>query len=360
MEIAKNLSQLSVLVLSLRVDPKQDLILPRSNMGNTLRGAFGIAFRQLVCVPQCKETRRCPLNGSCPYKVIFEPSPPIETGRLSKNQDAPRPFIFRPPLSGRTGISPAPFPHEDFPQTTYRPGKYFEFGLVLLGKAVGYLPYFVLAFRDVARQGIGLNRASCELRDVTAQACDGKPAHVVYSFTDQLFRSPAVPTLSGWLNERRADSLPDLSAETAARVTIRFLTPTHLRFEEQTVLQPDFHPLFKRVRDRLNALCTFYGPGPIEADFRGLGERAEQIRTIHSNVRWVELERRSSKTHQRHELSGFVGECTYEGDLAEFLPWLAAGQAVHVGRHTAWGNGWYQATAETVVPRHSANREVTR
>jgi len=39
------------------------------------------------------------------------------------------------------------------------------------------------------------------------------------------------------------------------------------------------------------------------------------------------------------ELSGFVGEATYEGELSEFLPWLALGELIHIGKHTAWGNG---------------------
>ncbi len=35
----------------------------------------------------------------------------------------------------------------------------FDFALSLMGKAVDFLPYFILAFREVAREGIGLNRA---------------------------------------------------------------------------------------------------------------------------------------------------------------------------------------------------------
>jgi CRISPR/Cas system endoribonuclease Cas6 (RAMP superfamily) len=126
------------------------------------------------------------------------------------------------------------------------------------------------------------------------------------------------------------------------------LTPTYLKFKEQAVLKPDFHHLFKRVRDRLNAVCTFFGPGPIDADFKALGDRAEQVRTVKADVRWLERSRRSSKTGQRHELSGFVGECTYElppdepeVSNLELLKWLLSGEPLHAGRHTAWGNGWY-------------------
>ena len=46
-------------------------------------------------------------------------------------------------------------------KTSYAPGQAFDFTLILMGKAVDFLPYFILAFREVAREGIGLNRARC-------------------------------------------------------------------------------------------------------------------------------------------------------------------------------------------------------
>jgi hypothetical protein len=61
----------------------------------------------------------------------------------------------------------------------------------------------------------------------------------------------------------------------------------------------------------------------------------------------VERFRTSSKTRQGHELSSFVGSVTYDlcpdtCNLAPvFLPCLALGELVHVGKHAAWGNGLF-------------------
>jgi hypothetical protein len=52
-----------------------------------------------------------------------------------------------------------------------------------------------------------------------------------------------------------------------------------------------------------------------------------------------ESERRSTKTGQGHSIGGFVGHAEYEGDLAEFLPYLEAGRWVGVGRQSVWGKG---------------------
>ena len=117
MQAEEAFSRFPYLLLRLALKPHETLKLPAQNKGNTLRGAFGSSFRRLVCVPECRSAQACPLAESCPYKLIFEPSPPQGSDRLSKNQDIPRPFVFRPPLDSKT---------------TYEAGEAFEFDLVLL------------------------------------------------------------------------------------------------------------------------------------------------------------------------------------------------------------------------------------
>jgi hypothetical protein len=341
--------------------PRATMFVPAVNKANMLRGAFGQAFRRLCCVPQCVNARECPLASSCPYKAIFEPSPPPDTDRLSKNQDIPRPFVFRAPLTDKT---------------KFQPGEEFQFDLVLIGRALDHLPYFVLSFRDLAVQGLGLNRAKCELRHVceakpddngqvqTEDQCATGQSHVIYDSVDQVFHSPQGLDLKSWIDRR----VGQLSCGTAAlgcasripgssdgqitrspglplapvdhRIRVNFLTPTLLKAENSVKRSADFHHLIKRLRDRINALSTFFGTGPLPIDFAGLGVRAEQVRTASSDVQWIERFRTSSKTHQRHELSGFTGSAVYQGKLDEFLPWLALGELIHLGKHTAWGSGW--------------------
>jgi CRISPR-associated endoribonuclease Cas6 len=318
-------------VFRFTIAPMQPLVVPAVNKGNMLRGGFGHAFRRLCCIPQCRDAKACPLATSCPYKTIFEPSPPPGADRLSKNQDIPRPFVFRV---------------RDTQQSRFEKGQRFEFGVVLIGRALDFLPYFVLSFRELASEGLGLNRARCTLErveqtdvssnGVRSRGCEAK---LIYSVEDQVFRATESVKAEEWVMARLVKlSNPDGSAPTQ-RIKIRFLTPTFLRASGEIVRRPEFHHVFKRVRDRINALCTFFGNGPLDVDFRGLGERAEKVRTVSARIDWVERFRTSSKTRQRHELSGFAGEATYEGQLDQFLPWLALGELVHVGKHTAWGNG---------------------
>jgi CRISPR-associated endoribonuclease Cas6 len=135
--------------------------------------------------------------------------------------------------------------------------------------------------------------------------------------------------------ERKQIRLPFASAMQASRVRVHFLTPTELK----PVVSPGFGVLFGRVRDRISTLRTLYGSGPLEIDFRAMGERAGAVTMTRSDLVHVDAERVSRSTGQRHLLSGFTGVAEYEGDLTEFIPYLEIAQYTGVGRQTVWGKG---------------------
>lgn len=119
------------------------------------------------------------------------------------------------------------------------------------------------------------------------------------------------------------------------RLRVRFLTPTELKGAEQ----PDFGILLARIRDRVSALRELYGDGPLDIDFKGLGERASRVTMTRCELTHVAAERSSRNTGQRHSLGGFTGFAEYEGDLAEFEPYLEIARWTGVGRQTVWGKG---------------------
>lgn len=379
---------MGVLALTFTIVSRQSLKLPRQTQANTLRGAFGNYFRRLVCVPSCDSTELCPLRESCPYKLIFEPSPPPSLYHLSKNQDLPRSFIFRFVGSNR-GLSRCQAPaaedeldgtggcHDNFlvSKSTYEPGEKLQFHVLLIGKAVEYLPYFVLSFREVGRSGLGLNRAQCQLEEVSADGRLGRSepcpesadtenettreceSESVYTLRDQILHAPRVPTVAEYVNRRERDLRHETKGSTF--LTVHFLSPTSLRFQGREIRNPEFHHLFKRVRDRVNSLCTFYGPGSIDTDFKALGNHAERVATAWTSLRWVEQSRFSSRSRRRHELSGFIGKCIYDlsdlpsGVREELLRWLLAGELLHVGKHTVWGNGRFVCMIQNRYPKMS-------
>jgi len=141
------------------------------------------------------------------------------------------------------------------------------------------------------------------------------------------------------------DPLPD----PVSRVRVEFLTPTELKTASGLARTPEFAVLATRIRDRISTLRQLYDDGPLSIDFAGFGERAATVRMTDCQVRPVTAVRKSRATGQTHPLGGFVGEACYEGDLAEFLPFLLAAQWTGVGRQTSWGKGVVTINADRVV-----------
>jgi hypothetical protein len=118
-----------------RIIPLEETRLPEYK-GSTFRGGFGHAFKKVVCTFKGKECDDCLLRHRCIYSYVFETPPPADTERMTKYRRAPHPFIIEPPLDKKTG---------------YAPGEAITFGLVLIGRADDYLPYFIYAFDELGK-----------------------------------------------------------------------------------------------------------------------------------------------------------------------------------------------------------------
>ena len=66
--------------------------------GSTLRGAFGYAFKETVCVVEHRDCARCLLRTRCAYPYVFDTPVPEGSTRMRKYPQAPHPFVLLPPL----------------------------------------------------------------------------------------------------------------------------------------------------------------------------------------------------------------------------------------------------------------------
>jgi hypothetical protein len=288
--------------------------------GSTLRGAFGHSFKRVVCMNRAGICRECTFPETCPYAYIFETPPPADAAMLRKYPHAPHPYVIEPSLDE---------------QRIYRPGDVLIFRLVLVGKAIDYLPYFIYTFDELAKDGLGRQKGVCVLEEVASPTANGEEV-VIFSGAQRMFRNL-------YRVVQMADILEEANAYTG-RETLRlvFHTPTRLKFAERLVEQPEFHMLVRTLLRRISTLAYFHCGERLEVDFRGLIEEATQIKIADSQLRWVELTRYSNRQRTEMLMGGFQGTVTYAGRFDPFLPFLLLGQHVHVGKGTVYGLGKYK------------------
>jgi hypothetical protein len=297
----------TVIAVILRVYPLRfefqatdPLWFPPGKASNIFRGAFGEIFQRLACAPDCRSAKSCARAAECAYARMFEPRASGEHSGPSGFADRPRPFVLRAAaLNGRR----------------FEPEERFSLDVHVFDPEVPALEYFRLAFAQLCEEGLGPGRPRVQLV--------------------------------------QANELPVVECDLAAtqqpvdRIRVTFLTPTELKINGQTLREPRFDTLFKRARDRVTGLTSLYQNSvlPNHLDFRAMGERAAAIRMTAADFAATDFERRSARTGQHHGLGGFTGEAEYEGDLAEFLPYLEAAWWTGVGRLTVWGNGMVRTVA---------------
>ena len=289
------------------------LYFPPYKSGNIVRGAFGTLFKKLVCIPGCQSSKTCEVRSTCPYARVFEPQAARGEGP-SGLADWPRPFVLRAAhLDGRT----------------IKPDEEFYFDVHIFDVHDPALPYFVLAFAQLARDGLGPGRGRAAL--IAVDQLDLNGAAVGRFFDGERFKT----------GELAAPNAVDLTVwpERANRIRVRFVTPTELKSGHQVAERPEFGILFGRLRDRISTLRALYGAGPLEIDFHSMGERAARVRLHKCELSRADVDRLSSRTDQRHPLGGFVGQVDFEGKLGEFVPYLRLGKWIGVGRQTVWGKG---------------------
>ena len=283
--------------------------------GSTFRGAFGTALKKVVCALRRQDCGACPLRRRCLYTRVFE-----------------TPVAQAPPEGLRMTAPPHPFVLEA-PATlerTFAAGERLDCNLLLFGPVNEGLPYFVYAFQQAGRIGIGKKingrRPGFQLHKVSADS------RVIYSGGDE------------WVSMNDPEGVLCLSEggvppETDLRVTVTLETPLRLKFQNRIKADLPFHVLIRAMLRRVSTLFACHAGAEPELDYKGLLERAAEVRTTENNLRWYAWERYSNRQQQRMPLGGMIGSVTYEGKLSEYLALMDVCSKVHLGKNTTFGLG---------------------
>jgi CRISPR-associated endoribonuclease Cas6 len=303
-------------VFRLTIEAIDTLYLPEYK-GSAIRGGFGHTFRRIVCVFKGKDCKECTLSNRCVYSYIFETVPAEKNDLLKTNDKQAHPYIIRPPMNGKM---------------EYVPGEELLFELILIGKAIDYLPYFALTFIEMGKVGIGKGRGKFFLKRIDNIGLNAEEKNLYVSENNNLKSDIKIINFQELLE----------GITPSEQCTLRFLTRLELkRFKKYP--EVNFYIYFNRLIDRIITLAFLHCGIQINADdFVFLKKKAKEISTTSNNLYWENAERYSNKQKKRMPFSGWKGDITFRGNLSPFWPFILLGEWVHVGKKTAFGFGRYE------------------
>lgn len=220
--------QIPYLKINFTIEADEELFLPQFE-GSTFRGVFGNTFRKLVCALKRESCTNCLLKKTCVYAYVFETS--AEEGQevmnIEKYRDVPRPFIIEPPLENRK---------------IYKKGETLSFSMIVIGKAIKYLPYFIYTFHQCGNTGIGKGRGKYILKEVR------KRDELIYSNTIEEIKKVTIDEIE----------IPEDFDGAEREITLELITPVRIKHDRQFTSKLDFYVLMKAILFRLNFLHYFH------------------------------------------------------------------------------------------------------
>ena len=297
----------------------EEIVLPPYK-GFAFRGVFGTVLRELACVIPDEQCQRCPFRHTCTYAYLFETSPAEGVDGFRRFSNFPRPYILHPPMGD---------------QRLFKRYDTMSFAFVLIGRASQCIPQVITTFEEIGRRGIRNGSGRFMIDSVTAIGNEDSE-RVIYR----------KGVLNGNDLPLKTITLQQNESQNISEVTLEFTTP--LLLEERGKIQfepPRFSLLFEHLARRIMLLQALHGPGGMEIEqLDSLMERAAAVATKATDMRWQSMERISNRQQARIKTGGLVGSITYSGDLMPFVPYLRAGEIIHVGKSTTFGFGGYRLT----------------
>jgi len=294
---------MNITTLHFKLQPLNRIELPFFK-GSTFRGAFGHALKHIVCVVDRPECAGCPLIQKCAYAYLFET-------RNARGEQVAHPYIIEPPMSDRQFYGPADFIH---------------LSVVLIGRAIDYVPYLVMAFRRMGQRGVGKGAGRFEVLEVSTLSA-GKRQLIYNGHDEILYPSEFQVDL---------DAIKPIEAKT---ITLHFSTVTALKSGGKITFSPGFETVIMATYRRMKALSVYHnGSSAIELPDR----KTHPVQVKNTDLHPASWARYSNRQQKKIGYDGVVGSLTFTGDLTPYIPLLEMGHYVHIGRGTVYGMGKYE------------------
>ena len=289
-------------LLTIDLDLQSDKPVSRF-LAATLRGGFGYTLKRLVCSSKAAECSACLLKSNCIYAFLFETATSPDAPRLRKYRTVPRPFAFRPQQNGsRVTVE-----------------------LLLVGDAVGMLPFFIFALNELGKIGIGKGSIPFNVGQVSTENGES-----IYHNDTPETCLPVKPLML-----EVAPGQPSIGS-----LILQFITPTSLRKDGVTLRMFEPRTFITTLLRRVTNLNAFYGiDREIEIDPQPWISAMNALTMTDLRI-FAQLHNRySTRQKKRIDYPGFTGDVGLEGDTGTLMPLFRAGEILGVGKNTVFGYG---------------------
>lgn len=295
-----------------------DISLPYFS-GSTMRGAFGSTLKRITCATKDRECANCILKEKCIYSYIFESPIPENIKKKTGFPTAPHPFIIEPPSIGKR---------------TIKQKEEFEFGLVLIGKTIEYVPYFIYTFEEMSQKGVGAKRGKFQI--LRTYSYSGLRKRIIYSGKTKILKK-MYKNMDWDYFVKKAKNLQKVK-----ELKIEFHTPVRIKRMRKLEKELQFETIIKNLLRRVWMLSTVYGDEKLPFEYKDIIVKSKKIKDKESKLSWFDWERYSRRQDERMRLGGLVGYKIFKGDFKNFLPLLLLGEYIHIGKNTSFGLGKYR------------------
>ena len=256
------------------------MLLP-TNKASMLRGGFGNIFRRLNCINKKNKTcTNCPIKETCAYSYIFE------TTEFSQK---PRPYIIEVPFNDKR---------------SFKKGETIKFTIVLLGKAINYLPHFIFTFIELGKKGLTKKQYKFELEKVI---------DVDDSIVFQDNKIVKKGKVLSW-----DEILKNTKLNIINKLTLNFTTPLRLSENNDLVSNVSFSLIIKKLLKRISDICEFHCNKFDKIEDKPFIEKAKNIDVVLNNLKWKDWIRYSNRQKRKMIFGGLVGNITFKGNFEEF------------------------------------------
>ncbi|RCW49889.1 CRISPR system precrRNA processing endoribonuclease RAMP protein Cas6 [Halanaerobium sp. MA284_MarDTE_T2] len=311
---------LAITTLKFNLMALEDLYLPE-HPGSTFRGAFGRSLREISCSFDDKKCKGCNLKDNCPYSLFFNPflteKDKLKTSKRFRNKL--RPFIFNT---------------DNNYKKQYSSGEELTFKIRIFGYMKQFIPYVIESWKKLQQIGLGSGRSNFLLKNIWSENdLKGKKTKI-FDYKDTEIK-----------NINNTIYIDDIKKEESYfnyKVTLLFKTPTLIKVNGKYIKNNlEFSLLMRTLFRRLSTMAAFYGE-EMSIYFNDYLNKAEKIKLLYKDLEWNDWYRYSDKQNKKIEMQGFTGAVSYEGEIADFLPYLIYAQYLNLGKNTVFGQGNFE------------------